>query len=152
MDDLERGVGGLGLHKGVGVTDDSGFDEASIRASMASEKLPLPSITFNANPSLTGHRRGIIAGHSSLDDLTASIGQVTVASYTAADLSLTPMGSRRGSDAGLSGHGHGHGHGHGTGEGHLAVVGAGLGGSEVGSMFSVSAGGGSVPGSFFCAM
>ena len=43
----------------------------------------------------------------------------------------------------------GHGHGHGTGEGHLAVVGAGLGGSEVGSMFSVSAGGGSVPGSFF---
>ena len=38
------------------------------------------------------------------------------------------------------------------GMGHLAVVGAGLGGSEVGSMFSVSAGGGSVPGSFFCAM
>ena len=121
-----------------------GFDEASIRASMASEKLPLPSITFNANPSLTDHRRGIIAGHSSLDDLTASTGQVTVASYTAADLSLTPIGSRRGSDAGLSGHG--------SSEGHLAVDGAGLGGSEVGSMFSVSAGGGSVPGSFFCAM
>ncbi|KAI0821039.1 hypothetical protein BC629DRAFT_1434974 [Irpex lacteus] len=159
MDDLERGVGGLGIRMGMGMRADSGFDDSS----MVSEKFPLPSITFNTNPSLIGHNnspgRGLGLGvlgrsGSSLDDLTASIGQVTVASYTAADLSLTPLGSRRGSDAGLSGLSHGHGHG---GEHHvIGGHGSGLavpnGNTEVGSLFSVGAGGGSVPGSFFCAL
>ncbi|KAI0083620.1 hypothetical protein BDY19DRAFT_1060844 [Irpex rosettiformis] len=144
MGDLERGVGSVGLHVGMGPIDDSGFDEISMHPSITSEKLPLPSITFNANPSLTSHPRGLGAGFSSLDDLTASIGQVTVASYTAAEVCLTPMGSRRGSDAGLGGGG--------SGDGGLGVGGVGIGGTEVGSLFSVGAGGESIPGSFFCAI